>query len=507
MPLARARSVALLGVHGHVVEVEADLGRGLPGTTIIGLPDEALAEARDRIRAAIVNSGGSWPNHRITLALSPADLRKHGSGYDLALAASVLCAAGVLPQSGLDDVVLVGELGLDGRVRPVRGTLPAVHAAATAGIARAVVPVDNAAEAALVTRVAVYGVESLHALVQFLRGERPDLAAASPPAATAEPPSEDLVDVAGQSLGRRALEVAAAGGHHLLLGGPPGAGKTMLAERLPGILPPLSERDALEVTAVHSVAGLLPPGSPLVSLPPFRAPHHTASVAALVGGGSGVPRPGAISCAHRGVLFLDEAPEFPAGALDALREPMERGTISIARAGGTFEYPARFQLVLAANPCPCASPSGDTACVCPPQARRRYLARLSGPLLDRVDLRVQLMPLVRSSLLADAGSAESSRGVAVRVAKARAAAAERLAGTPWRLNSEVPGPVVRGRWRPARAALRDVLLALDTGAISARGFDRILRMAWTTADLAGHVVPDRHDVGEALGFRRFELAA
>ncbi|MGI8696921.1 MAG: YifB family Mg chelatase-like AAA ATPase [Mycobacteriales bacterium] len=507
MPLARARSVALLGVEGHVVEVEADLARGLPGVSIVGLPDAALTEARDRIRAAIVNSGQSWPAHRITLALSPADLRKHGSGYDLALAASVLCAAGLVPQEALTGLALIGELGLDGTVRPVRGVLPAVLAAARAGIDRAVVPAANAAEAALVLDVGVYGVRTLSELLAWLRGEPTDVVERAPPAYEREPPAYDVVDVVGQPVGRRALEVAAAGGHHLLLSGPPGAGKTMLAERLPGLLPPLSHEQALEVTAVHSIAGLLPPGAPLVSTPPLRAPHHTASVAALVGGGSGVPRPGAISCAHCGILFLDEAPEFPSGALDALREPMERGAVSIARAGGLFRYPSRFQLVLAANPCPCASPAGDAACTCAPMVRRRYLARLSGPLLDRVDLRVQLMPVLRSALLADTDLLESTATVAARVATARAVAAERLRGTPWLRNADVPGPVLRARWRPGRLVMGDALTALDRGAISTRGLDRILRMAWTIADLGGRGSPDRYDLAEALGFRLSEAAA
>lgn len=507
MALARTRSVALLGVHGHLVEIEADIASGLPGLSLIGLPDAALAEARDRIRAAIVNSGRSWPSHRITLALSPADLRKHGSGFDVALACAVLCADGVIPQEPLEGVVLIGELGLDGKVRPVRGVLPAVIAAARAGIERIIVPAANAAEAALVPDVQVMCAATLADLIEFCLGEPSDVHAAAATEARRSDTPPDLADVLGQAKGRRAVEIAAAGGHHLYLTGAPGAGKTMLAERLPGLLPPLSMQEALEVTAVHSVAGMLPADAPLVSTPPFQAPHHTASVPSLVGGGSGVPRPGAISCAHRGILFLDEAPEFSAGTLDALREPMERGEVSIARAAGLVRFPARFQLVLASNPCPCASPAGDPLCTCPPQARRRYLAKLSGPLLDRVDLRVELFPLLRSALLSDGGTAEPSALVAERVAKARAAAADRLAATEWHINAEVPGAYLRTQLPLGRSVLKPATRALEHGVISVRGFDRVLRVAWTVADLAGRSSPDYYDVAEAVGFRLGEAGS
>lgn len=507
MTLARTHSVCLLGVRGHLIEVVADLAAGLPRLSLIGLPDAALAEARDRVHAAVINSGQAWPTKRITLALSPADLRKHGSGFDVALAAVVLCGSDVIPQTALDGVVLLGELGLDGSIRPVRGILPSMLAAARSGIRRAIVPSSNAAEAALVPDLQVCGVPSLRELVAHLCGEPANVVVGEPPDLPAPPVGHDLADVAGQAHGRRALEIAAAGGHHLYLSGPPGAGKTMLAERLPGILPPLSHEEALEVTAVHSVAGLLPPDAPIVGAPPFQSPHHTASVAALVGGGSGLPRPGAVSCAHRGVLFLDEAPEMAAGTLDALREPMERGEVLIARSGGAFTFPARFQLILASNPCPCASPAGDIACSCPPMVRRRYLARLSGPLLDRVDLRVRLFPLARGSLLAEASEMETSQVVARRVAAARGAAAERLKDLPSRTNAEIPGPVLRSRWRLPASVVGSATHALERGAISARGFDRVLRSAWTIADLAGRTAPTAGDVDEAVGFRLGEVAA
>jgi magnesium chelatase family protein len=507
MALARALSVALLGIEGQVVDVEADLADGLPGLTMIGLPDAVLQEARDRIRAAIVNSGESWPCRRITLALLPASLPKRGSLFDVALAVAVLAAAGAIPTEPLGGVVLLGELGLDGRLRPTRGVLPAVLTAARDGVRRVVVPRSNAGEAALVPGVDVRGAERLSDLIAFLRGDASGMIVGEPAPAAEEPPADDLGDVVGQAVGRRAIEVAAAGGHHAFLGGPPGAGKTMLAERLPTVLPPLSDEQALEVTAVHSIAGTLPPGAPLQRRPPFQAPHHTASMAALVGGGSTLARPGVVSLAHHGVLLLDEAPEFGVGVLDALRQPLETGEIFIARSGGVVRYPARFQLVLAANPCPCASPAGDDSCGCTPAARRRYFGRLSGPLLDRIDLHVWMTPVTPTDLLGDGLAVETSETVAKRVLDARAAAAARLAGSGCRLNAEVPGRVLRTRLRLPRSTTVLADDALDCGWLTARGYHRVLRIAWTIADLAGRTMPDRGDVDEAVGLRtRMEAA-
>jgi magnesium chelatase family protein len=504
MSYARVVCVGLVGVAGHLVEVEADLSLGLPAVLLTGLPDAALHEARDRVRAAVVNSGQAWPNRRITVNLLPATLPKYGSGFDLAIACALLAGAGELPMASLDGVVVLGELGLDGAVRPIRGVLPMVAAAARAGVSQVIVPLANAREATVVPGVAVRAVDSLSRLVAWVRGAEPLLD--PPPSAPRVPvPGPDLADVAGQAMGRYGMEVAAAGGHHVALIGPPGAGKTMLAERLPSLLPELDDEAALEVTALHSIAGTLPPDGCLVRQPPFQAPHHSASQAALVGGGSGLARPGALSLAHRGVLFLDEAPEIATATLQALRQPLESGRVVLARSRGTTEYPARVQMVLAANPCPCASPAGDQFCTCTTLARRRYLGRISGPLMDRIDIQIRLEPLSAAQLMTSATPAESSAVVAQRVAKARAAAEARWSADGWRVNAQVPGPQLRRPpWRlPAghTAALR---MSLDRGALSARGFDRVLRLSWTIADLDGRDRPDRADVDEAAQLRMGE---
>ena len=410
----------------------------------------------------------------------------------------MLAAAGALPAEALLDRVLLGELGLDGRVRSVPGVLPAVLTAARAGIDRVVVPLDNLAEARLLPGVQARGVGSLRDLVDLLTGQPYDEPAPPEVVATPAAPGPDMLDVAGQVTGRTAIEVAAAGGHHALLLGPPGSGKTMLAERMPGLLPPLDLDAALEVTAVHSVAAALPREAPLVTRPPFQDPHHTATIASIVGGGSGVARPGAASLAHRGVLFLDEAPEFSPRVLDALRQPLESGRLSITRVGGTAVYPACFTLLLAANYCPCAKPD---ECSCPPDVRRRYLARLSGPLLDRVDMHVEVPRITRAEMLAENGRGEPSADIATRVAVARKAAAARYAGTPWRTNGDVPPVELRRRWPLDRVTTRPADDAMDKQQLTARGYGRVLRLAWTLADLYGAGRPAQEHVSHALGFR------
>ncbi|MEU6960971.1 YifB family Mg chelatase-like AAA ATPase [Streptomyces chrestomyceticus] len=524
MGFARTCSVALVGVEGVVVEVQADLEPGVAAFALVGLPDKSLIESRDRVRAAVVNSGGEWPQKKLTVGLSPASVPKGGSGFDLAVACAVLGAAERIDPRELSDLVMIGELGLDGRVRPVRGVLPAVLAAADAGYRQVVVPEKTVAEASLVPGVSVLGVRSLRQLIAVLTDEpvpdeeqdsataegRPDslLAGLAVPGAGlgAERMGgdrlPDLSDVAGQYSARRALEVAAAGRHHIFFLGPPGAGKTLLAERLPGLLPRLSPKESLEVTAVHSVAGALPPGQPLVDRPPYCAPHHSATMASLVGGGSGLPRPGAVSLAHHGVLFIDEAAECNARVLDALRQPLESGYVIVARAAGMMRMPAKFLLALAANPCPCGRHGTlGGGCECRPSTIRRYRARLSGPLMDRVDLRVAVEPVVRSELLSLAQNAETTAEVAERVRAARDRAAARLADTPWSTNSEVPGHELRTRWHVTPGAMAQAEHDLETGLLTARGMDRVLRVAWTSADLAGHDRPTAEDINWALELR------
>ena len=513
--LGRTLSVGLRGVTGFVVEVEAHVAPGLPGFVIGGLGDSAVAQSPGRIRAAAnVIDEMLVGQRRVTVNLSPAGVRKVGAGFDLAMFVAIAVAMGKVSQEVVRDVVHLGELGLDGSVRAVPGALPAVHAAAQAGARHAVVPVGNAAEAGLVRGIRVHPVAHVGELVaryDLLSRHQPvgpvEVASVTPPPALVR---SCLSEVLGQSEAKLALEIAAAGGHHLLLAGPPGAGKTMLAERLPGLLPALGEPESMEVTAIHSVLGALGDDVRLIVRPPFVAPHHGASMAAVIGGGSNHIRPGSITQAHRGVLFLDETPEFDKGVLQALRTPLERGTVSIARANETVTFPARFQLVLAANPCPCGNGWGrGLDCTCSPLMRRTYFGKLSGPLLDRVDLQVHVQPPGLS--MAGQPVGETSDVVAARVAAARVAQHERwrpVVETVRAGNSDASGALLRSaRFRLPTSVTTTLDRSLERGGISLRGYDRSLRVAWTIADLAGRQRPGRDEVDLALSLRHHSGAA
>ena len=513
---ASARTVSLQGLVGHVVDVQVDVSQGQIATNLVGRADASINEARDRCRSAIHNSGYAWPtSRRITILLSPADLPKRGPHFDLAIAIAVLAASDPdFPRAALDDVVLIGELTLDGRLRCVPGVLPMVMAASARGIGRVVVPEPQLAEATLVPGVEAYGVRSLKQVVALLDGD-----AEIPEAPPVEPPTGqlllswrgearleevDLADVLGMHDARYALEVAAVGGHHLMLTGPKGAGKTTLAERLPTILPDLSPEESLELTAIHSLCGALPAGASVLTRPPFRAPHHSASRAGILGGGSGRIRPGEVSKAHLGVLFLDEFPLLPSDIVEALRQPLESGEITIARGDEDATYPAAGMLVLAANPCPCGDYHpfrAEDRCTCGEVKRREYRRKLSGPIADRIDIARFVEPVKRHDLDDPLAAPESSATVLARVRAARRRQQERYAATPWRLNAHVPGPVLRESWPLEDAAARQLDQAVYGGALTRRGATRVHRLSWSVADLRGLDRPGPEELEVALRLR------
>lgn len=497
--LAITRAISLLGLTGHLIDVEADIGNGVPGFTLLGLPDASLSESRDRVRSAITNSGALWPNKRITLALSPAALPKRGPAFDCAIALALLAAAQELALDRVGDAVILGELTLDGRIKSVPGILPALRAASLHGCTRAIIPSDNQQEGALVAGIEILHFEHLAQLIAWCKGGE-----YNPQTRTTQMGSAngdcalDFADISGQESAKEAIEIGAVGGHHLAMLGPPGVGKSMIAERIPTILPTLGEVDALEVTALHSIAGKISPGDlrPLISTPPFVAPHHTITRAGLVGGGSAAISPGACSLAHRGILFLDEAPEIARPVIESLREPMESGEVRLTRLGRSATFPARFTLVLASNPCPCGWAIGKALrCTCSPLASRKYRERLSGPILDRIDLRIELEPLSQADLLR---TGESSLQIAERVARARARSAERFRNHPWSINSEIPAVALRSEFAPERKAISPLYQALDNEEITVRGLHRIQRVAWSIADLRGEVAPSHDSINRAL---------